>query len=164
MLIILGGKPGVGKTSLARMAAREFGWMLVRVDTIEAVLLNGRPRDLGPAGYEIGQAVATENLRLGRTVIADSVNPIDHTRCGWRDAAVRADAPFLEVLVTCSDHEEHRRRVERRSSGPDAPFPPSWPEVQTRVVEPWPDAAPLETSRIDPLEAARALARLVARV
>jgi hypothetical protein len=35
-------------------------------------------------GYEIGQAVAADNLALGRTVIADYVNPWPLTRDAWQ--------------------------------------------------------------------------------
>ena len=53
MLIILGGLPGVGKTTLAKAVAREWEAVYLRVDTIEQALrfseaLQG---EVGPAGY-----------------------------------------------------------------------------------------------------------------
>ena len=38
MLIIIGGLPGVGKTTLAKAAAREWEAVYLRVDTIEQAL------------------------------------------------------------------------------------------------------------------------------
>ena len=67
----------------------------------------------GGAGYRIGYDVAADNLRLGRTVIADSVNPIRLTREAWRDVAKRAGVAFVDVAVVCSDEAEHRRRSKR---------------------------------------------------
>ena len=53
MLIIFGGLPGVGKTTLAKAAAREWEAVYLCVDTIEQALrfsetLQG---EVGPAGY-----------------------------------------------------------------------------------------------------------------
>ncbi|CAM3662087.1 hypothetical protein [Legionella longbeachae] len=39
---------------------------------------------IGPEGYLISYAIAKENLALGLTVIADSVNPIAITRQDWQ--------------------------------------------------------------------------------
>jgi hypothetical protein len=64
------------------------------------------------AGYRVAYAVAEDNLRLGQTVIADSVNPVPATRDAWLDAANRAQVRAREVEVTCSDSQEHRTRVE----------------------------------------------------
>jgi len=41
-----------------------------------------------PEGYEVAYAIAEDNLRLGRTVIADSVYPAEGTR-------PKADHPSL---------------------------------------------------------------------
>jgi predicted kinase len=80
MLIVFGGLPGVGKTTLAKAVAREWDAVYFRVDTIEQALrfsetLHG---EVGPAGYLVAYWLAEENLRIGRTVVADSVNPFEH--------------------------------------------------------------------------------------
>jgi len=49
-------------------------------------------------GYEIGQAVAADNLALGRTVIADCVNPWPLTRDAWQQVGQQR-----HVRVTASD-------------------------------------------------------------
>jgi predicted kinase len=53
---------------------------------------------VGEAGYRFGYAVAEDNLRLGRIVVADSVNPLRVTRDAWRNAAKRSGAVFVEVV------------------------------------------------------------------
>ena len=85
MLIILGGLPGVGKTAIAVELARLTGAVHLRIDSIEqAIRSSGKVnRPLDDAGYRVAYAVAEDNLRIGRTVIADSVNPLRVTREAW---------------------------------------------------------------------------------
>jgi predicted kinase len=136
MLIILSGLPGAGKTTLARALARATGATHVRIDSIEQAMRDAGWRVEGE-GYRVAQAVAEDNLRLGRTVIADCVNPWTLTRDEWRAVADRAGVPALEVEIVCSDREEHQRRVEARA--PDIPGHalPSWDEVLRRDYQPW---------------------------
>jgi predicted kinase len=139
VLIILSGLPGVGKTSIARALALELGAVHVRIDEIEqAIRVSGRhdgPMD--DTGYRAGYALAEENLRLGRAVIADSVNPLAITREAWRDVAARLRMKALDVEIVCSDADEHRRRVETRQADIDGFRLPTWREVVERHYEPW---------------------------
>jgi predicted kinase len=138
MLVVFGGLPGVGKTTLARELARQLGAVHLRIDTIEHAIRESGVLEgsVGPAGYVTAYAVAEDNLRLGLTVIGDSVNPLPITRTAWRDAARRAGVPILEVEVICSDPVEHRRRVETR--GTDFPgWTLTWQEVVDRDYRPW---------------------------
>ncbi|MGA1998002.1 MAG: kinase, partial [Bryobacteraceae bacterium] len=89
------------------------------------------------AGYRVGYAVAEDNLRLGLTVVADSVNPLGLTRDAWVAAANRAGARAIEVEVKCSDTEEHRRRVERRTNDISGLRLPAWSDVAGREYQAW---------------------------
>jgi hypothetical protein len=94
MLIVFAGLPASGKSSIARVLAQELGAVWLRIDSIEqAIRESGAvPGSLDDAGYRAAYAVAEDNLRLGRTVIGDSVNPWMLTRNAWRDAGLRAGA------------------------------------------------------------------------
>jgi predicted kinase len=139
MLIVLGGLPGVGKTTLARELARLLGAVLIRIDSIEqAVRESGVVAgSLDDAGYRVGYAVAEDNLRLGRIVIADSVNPLPITRDAWLEVAHRAQVTATEVEVRCSDDREHRRRVEQRLGDIPGLSGPTWQEVVSRDYRAW---------------------------
>jgi predicted kinase len=138
MLLILSGLPGVGKTTLAREVARRLGAVHVRIDSIEqAIRTSGIAPSVDDAGYRVGYAVAEENLRLGRTVVADSVNPWPLTRDAWSAVAARAGCTAVEVELICSDAEEHRRRVEERSADIAGFTLPTWQEVVERDYRPW---------------------------
>jgi predicted kinase len=139
VLIILSGLPGVGKTSIARALALELGAVHVRIDEIEQTIrLSGRHEGpMDDAGYRAGYALAEEHLRLGRTVIADSVNPLSMTREAWRAVAARLQMKALDVEIICSDVDEHRRRVETRQADIDGFTLPTWTDVVGRHYEPW---------------------------
>jgi predicted kinase len=138
-LIILGGLPGSGKTTVARELARQIEAVHVRIDSIEQALrssgLLAGPVD--DAGYRVGHVIAEDNLRLGRAVVADSVNPLEISRSGWRDVARGIPVPFLEVELICSNPSQHRHRVETRISDVDGLKQPTWDEVLQREYEPW---------------------------
>jgi len=99
MLISLSGLPGTGKTTVASLAAGgiERGLLTDRFESsdrcVERVL---RSKALDTKS---GKAVAADNLALGRTVIADCVNPWPLTRDAWqqvgqhRHVRVTASAP-----------------------------------------------------------------------
>ncbi len=139
MLIVFAGLPASGKSSIARGLARKSGAVWLRIDSIEqAIRESGAvPGSPGDAGYRAAYAVAEDNLRLGRDVIGDSVNPWMPTRNAWRDAGLRAGAQVVEVEIVCSDIEEHRRRVETRTSEVPGLILPDWQAVIGRDYHPW---------------------------
>ena len=136
MLIILSGLPGTGKTTIGRELARQTAGVHVRIDSIEQALRDAGWRVEGE-GYAAAYAVAEDNLRLGRTVIADSVNPWPLTRDEWRAVARRAAVRALEVEVVCSDAGEHKRRVETRAPDISGHRLLTWQEVIDRDYHAW---------------------------
>ena len=139
MLIVLGGLPGTGKTTIGKALAARRSATYLRVDDIEHVLAGqaDRKAPIGAEGYAVAMAIAAANLALGNVVVADSVNPVPESRQGWRDAARVAQAPVLEVEIVCSDEAEHRRRIESRTADIPGFRLPTWEEVRSRQYAPW---------------------------
>jgi predicted kinase len=139
MLIVFGGLPGTGKSTIARQLARELLAVWLRIDSIEQAIRESGvgSGELADAGYRAAYAAAADNLRLGHTVIADSVNPWMLTRNAWRDVGLRAGVAVLEVEMSCSDVEEHKRRAETRRSDVAGLAMPTWQAIMERDYHPW---------------------------
>jgi len=135
MLIVFGGLPGAGKTTIARELARQLGAVYLRIDSIEQAIRESG-KSVHDEGYRVAYALAADNLALGRTVVADSVNPLPVTRDAWIQVATRAKAAVLEIEVVCSDTAEHRRRIESRTADASGLIL-TWKAVTTRDYAPW---------------------------
>jgi predicted kinase len=155
MLIVMSGRSGAGKTTISRALARTMGAVHLRIDTIEQTLRDGGLQ-VEAEGYCVAYAVAEGNLRLGLTVIADSVNPWPLTRAAWRAVADRAGVPCVDVEIVCSDTDEHRRRVESRVADIANHRVPTWPEVVDRDYQPWTTAClVVDSAQLDVEESVR---------
>jgi predicted kinase len=157
MLVVLSGLPGVGKSTIACALARAIGAVHLRIDSIEHALRNAGLRVEGE-GYAVAYAVAEDNLRIGRIVVADSVNPWPLTRREWRAAADRAGVVSFDVEIVCSDPIEHRRRVESRVADLAGHRLPTWSEVTARDYRAWDEERlVIDTARLDLGESVRTI-------
>jgi predicted kinase len=138
-LIVFAGLSGSGKSTIARGLAKEIGAVWLRVDSVEQAIRESGvvPGSLDDAGYRAVYAVAQDNLRLGRDVIGDSVNPWILTRNAWRDTGLRAGAQVVEVETVCTDLEEHRRRIKNRANEVPGLVLPDWQAVIGRDYHSW---------------------------
>jgi chloramphenicol 3-O-phosphotransferase len=76
-LIVLGGLPGTGKSTIARALLARLPAAYLRIDTLEQALAALHPgEEVGAAGYLLAYELARSNLALGMPVLADCVNPV----------------------------------------------------------------------------------------
>ena len=157
-LWVIGGLPGTGKTTLSRRLAAFEDATLVRVDSIEQALTTDRDLEHpGTTGYAIAYAVAADQLRLGRSVVADLVNPLPQTRVALRQIAEQAGAGICEIRLVCSDATEHRRRIEGRLADIPGYVLPTWRDVTERLFVAWPEARVIDTAGRTPEQVFRVL-------
>ncbi|WP_434706407.1 AAA family ATPase [Pseudomonas sp. Z1-12] len=142
MLIVFSGLPGTGKTTIAHDLAATTGAVYLRIDTIEQAIRNSGAlaQDVGRSGYMVANELALSNLRLGRTVVVDCVNPVIESRTAWSEVASRAGSRLVNIQVICSDKHEHQRRVETREGDIPGLTPPTWQSVLDHEYEPWDEA------------------------
>jgi predicted kinase len=138
MLIVFGGLPGTGKTTISRELAKRISATWLRIDVIEhAIRAFQSTEDVGAIGYDIANVLAEANLLNGQKVVADCVNPIEVCRESWKSVAARAQSGLVQIEVVCTDQAEHRRRVETRQSDIRGLVLPKWQAVLDRNYEKW---------------------------
>lgn len=135
-LIIFSGLPGTGKSTLAEVLAKDFGIPVFAKDWLEATLLRSGlnpvveskpPRSVG---YELLTVLAERQLRLGQSVILDSVAGSETIRSTWRQLSKQYDADWRVIECICSDESIHRARLQDRKRNI-----PGWHELEWSEVE-----------------------------
>jgi predicted kinase len=136
-LVVLSGLPGSGKSMLAEGISRSLSIPVFSVDPIEAAMWRSglAKADTGIAAYEVAIALADEHLRLGHSVIADAVNPVEAPRAAWRSLAAKHRADLKIIECVCTDEAVHRRRVETRLRAIDGMPEVPWERVLQRRAE-----------------------------
>lgn len=137
ILFILSGLPASGKSALAKLLAKEYNAVYLRIDTVEQGLRDICKLDVEGEGYRLSYKIAADNLQLGNNVVADSCNPIQLTRMEWQEVACVNGSQFVNIEVVCSDKREHKKRVEIRQSEVEGLKLPTWEEIENREYHPW---------------------------
>jgi len=161
VLVLVGGLPGTGKSTLAAGLAAETGWTLLRSDEVRGE--RRRTEGSGPtdgaldAGRYAPEAVravyedllrrAGRHLESGDPVILDA---------SWIDARRRAEAArvaadtgseLLELRCTCADSVATARIDARRREGRDASeATPGVRAAMAGKMDAWPSATTIDTT------------------
>jgi aminoglycoside phosphotransferase family enzyme/predicted kinase len=162
-LVIIGGLPGTGKSTLAKGLCAATGWHLLRSDVVRKELAGLRPSESAAEAFQAGiyGAEATASvyaellsraellLRSGRSVILDA----SWTRQCWRNAAHEmgrcAAADVVGLKCEAPRELSTLRLKERGDEGRDpSDATPSIAEAMAQVAEPWFDALPVDTSLV----------------
>lgn len=175
-LVLVGGLPGTGKSTVAAGIGAAHRWQVLRSDEVRRRLtapgLDGRGLFLGRYDadstrqvYETLLETAERSLAFGESVVLDA----SWTDGRWRTAAAElADRTGSELVTLYCDADERvaiRRIQERRAEASDASE--ATPEVRTamrRVADPWQATASIDTSAMTPTEAVAVALDLLCRL
>jgi predicted kinase len=151
-LILIGGLPGTGKSTLAAGLAQQAGCRLIRSDLVRKELAGLSQPAPAPSPFEEGiyapawtDSTYGECLRRaerllfnGERVIMDASFGEEERRRAFLDAAARLAVPALFLLCRASPDVARLRLQRRRGDASDAD-----PYIYQRAAERWEDAGPL---------------------
>ena len=160
-MVIVGGLPGTGKTTLSAQLSAATGWAVVGSDMVRKRLAGLEPDadataafgsgiysgDMTALVYEELMEEAASLLRLGQSVIVDA----SWIHRNWRDAAHevadRCLAEFIPVQCRVSGELARARIRQRILSGQrTSDATPSIHDEMAAALEPWYDAITVDTS------------------
>jgi hypothetical protein len=158
-LVLVGGLPGTGKSTLAGAVADHLSWTVLSSDRIRKELAGIPPQAVGASPFGAGIYApswttrtyaellkrAAELLARGESVILDASWSSAESRSAAADLAVEQHAHLAELRCVTSP-ELALQRLEARPPGvSDAD-----PEIARRlaaVADPWPTAVVIDTER-----------------
>jgi aminoglycoside phosphotransferase family enzyme/predicted kinase len=174
-VILVGGGPGVGKTTLAQELGAHFGFPVVSTDEVRKDLTltpHGEHRFASPGegiyepsstavAYDELRSQAEIILRNGTGVVLDGSWSRDVDRRAARQLAELRGAEIVEVECVL-DPAIAKERIGRRLSNPDNPSDatPDLVDYMAARREPWPEAISLDTSKGVDMTTAAAIAEI----
>jgi predicted kinase len=159
-LVLVGGLPGTGKSTLARGIGEVSGAVVLRSDVVRKELAGLAPEQPAGADYEHGIYTpaatasvyqelvrrAEDALRRGETVVLDA---------SWTDEAVRADArrvadetssDVIELRCVAPVEVTAARMAARAAAGGDASdADAAIAAAMAATADPWPTSVALDT-------------------
>jgi aminoglycoside phosphotransferase family enzyme/predicted kinase len=165
-LVLVGGLPGTGKTTVARGLARTLGWTVLSSDELrkQDAGLDTVDHAAAEFGHGLYTSAATERtyrvmleragtlLARGESVILDASFAQEPWRQDAAVAAGRLHADLVELCCQLPSETAAGRLVERARGHADASdADPSVAAVMAGRFTPWPSATPIDT-RSSPAE------------
>ncbi|MGB3480928.1 MAG: AAA family ATPase [Mycobacterium sp.] len=156
-MILVGGGPGTGKTTLATKLAESIDAEIISMDSVRRELqscgaITGSVGTLNTGLYShenVAQVYETALERAGRALQNGRPVILDGT---WRDASQRRNARALAgrasavivELVCCTDLSQAEDRIQTRGPGPSD----ATPQIARDITEhPWHGAVTIDTGR-----------------
>lgn len=159
-LVLVGGLPGTGKSTLADALGQELGAVVVSSDALRRELLGApvqgpRPVPVGTGPYtdaakgEVYAAMlrrATTALALGESVVLDAAWTAGRWRQAARHVASEGLADLVELRCTAPAAVAAERILARVAEGRGpSDATPAVAAALAEVDDPWPEAHPIDT-------------------
>jgi len=162
-LILVGGLPGSGKSTIARALAERIGADCIASDALRKELAGAEPgerltAEVGAGVYGVGMTELTyrellvqaeRQLRAGRSVVLDATfgRAIDRRRATALAQAV--GGVLVAVECRCPVKVARQRLESRTRPGYTGPSDAGWEvyRAMRRIFDSWPEAVRVETTR-----------------
>jgi aminoglycoside phosphotransferase family enzyme/predicted kinase len=164
-LVLVGGLPGTGKSTLSLGLGARHGWTVLRSDELRKELAGLDV--LTPAGAAFGEGLYAADhtdrvydelldrariaLSLGESVILDASWTAAHHRVAARQLGVEAGAEVKELRCTVPTRVAEQRLRTRREVGDASDADAGVARQLAAVAEPWPESSPIDTA--EPIDA-----------
>lgn len=128
-IIIVGGIPGTGKTTLAELLSKRIEVSCFSKDKLEAVILRrgvASKDSLNGVGYALLAEIAQIEIAHGRSVILDCIAPAHRVIEFWQKI-VNKNMVYIECI--CSDKAIHKQRIEDRTRQISGWYELTWSDV-----------------------------------
>jgi uncharacterized protein len=177
-LVVVGGLPGTGKSTLAGAIGDALGATVLRSDEVRKELA-GMPVDQ-PAPDEFGQGIydaettaatyrellswAEVALGMGESVVLDASWSDAGRRAQARDLAARNHADLVELLCEVAPEVAAERiRARAEAGGGPSDATPAIAATMAAIADPWPEAVTIATDGPPSVVLAKALEAFEAR-
>jgi uncharacterized protein len=159
-LVLIGGLPGTGKTTLAEEVGANLGWAVLSSDRIRKELAGLPPRADGRTAFGTGIYTAAWNTRTygellrqagellsrGESAILDASWTSAELRSAAADVARAGHADLIELQCTATPEAASQRLRTRPRGVSDAG--PEIPAKLAATAVPWPSATVIDTGRL----------------
>jgi aminoglycoside phosphotransferase family enzyme/predicted kinase len=175
-LVLVGGLPGTGKSTLAERIASHFGWTVIRTDSVRSELTDNQvagseqPFDEGRYSPEVTDAVYNRVRHLTRIALSSGESVV--VDASWSDPTRRAEFRHLAddciadldelKCQTTAEIADHRMRRRARDGFDPSEATPSVARQMAKRFESWPRAITIDTSSSPEDSLERAVSSLTA--
>jgi uncharacterized protein len=159
-LVLIGGLPGTGKSTLAEGIQAQTGWAVLSSDLLRKRMAGLDPFENAAAAFgaglyraEVSAVVYTELLKEAEALLRQGYSVVLDAswlrRC-WRDAAAdlaqRTSADLIGIRCRAPRSVANQRMIRRRGRPGLSDATPAIAEAMADTAEPWYEAAMVDTS------------------
>ncbi len=128
-LIVIGGLPGAGKTTLSKALSKCLEIPVFSKDELEAAVSRAglaSNKQMNGVGYELMSTIAQTHIDCGSSVIFDFIASESRVTDYWLSLL---SMPVKYIECICSDEGEHQKRILSRCRGIEGWYELSWDDV-----------------------------------
>jgi len=145
--------PGTGKSTLADRLARALRWPVLRIDDVAGEVPEDADYRFWDEKILVMLAIVEEQLKLGISVIADSVF-MGADRVQAQEIARRHEANFRPIYCFVSEERTWEKRVNERLEAEQDSGVADWHQIQhqRQWFSPWQKGTGLFVDAVQPVE------------